>query len=81
LAGVLGLFMSLCGGGFFLAFTYSDVKALFVPMSPVSLVSTLPFIALAAAFAVGGAFLFWKCIKFVRNKMAAHAGDDKRNNG
>jgi len=81
LAGLLGLFMSVCGGGFFIGFTYSGVEALFKPMPRVNLADNLPAMALAAAFAVGGGFLFWKCVKYLRKQMAARADDDERNAG
>ena len=70
LLGILGLFMSVCGGGFLVMFGYGAIRALFQSIPTPAQFGMLPFMALAAAFAVGGAILTWSCFKYVRKRMA-----------
>jgi membrane protein implicated in regulation of membrane protease activity len=70
LLGILGLFMSVCGGGFFVMFAYSAIRALLQPIPTPAQFGMLPFMALAAAFAVGGAISAWSCFRYVRKRMA-----------
>jgi hypothetical protein len=67
LAGLLGLFMSLCGGGFFVMMAYDSVRNIIRPGQQDQMFGALVFLGIPAAFAVGGAALFWVCFKFIRS--------------
>ena len=69
LAGLVGLFMSVCGGGFFVTMAYNFVRDIFRGQQDQA-IGALVFLAIPAAFAVGGAFLFWACFKFIRRRVA-----------
>lgn len=69
LAGLFGLFMSVCGGGFFITASYSAIRSLFLsgPRSGGSIVILIVF---AAACAAGGILILWKCWLSIRKLMA-----------
>jgi Na+/melibiose symporter-like transporter len=69
LAGLVGLFMSVCGGGFFVTMAYDFVRNIFRGRQDQT-IGALVFLAIPAAFAVGGASLFWVCFKFIRRRVA-----------
>jgi hypothetical protein len=58
LFGIVGLLMSVCGGGFFVMFAWQPSGG------------TAGFMAVAMAFAIGGGFLAWICFKLIRKLMA-----------
>jgi hypothetical protein len=69
LAGLLGLFMSLCGGGFFVMMAYDSVRNVIRSGHQDQMFGALVLLAIPAAFAVGGAALFWVCFKFIRRRV------------
>jgi hypothetical protein len=76
LAGLAGLCMSVCGGGFFVMVAYNSVRSAFQSGQPNQLMGMLVLLAIPAVFAVGGTFLFWACFKAVRRLVAK--GREKR---
>lgn len=66
LAGLLGLFMSLCGGGFFVMMTFESIKN--IVRSGRQDQGALVLLVIPAAFTVCGAALFWACFKFIRRR-------------
>jgi len=70
LAGLAGLCMSICGGGFFVTMAYDSARNIFQSGRPDQLIGMLLFLAIPAGFAVGGAFLFWACFKAIRRRIA-----------
>lgn len=70
LAGLAGLCMSVCGGGFFLTMAYSSVRNALHTGHPEDLIGMAVLLAIPAGFAVGGAFLFWACFKAFRRRVA-----------
>jgi Na+/melibiose symporter-like transporter len=70
LAGFAGLCMSVCGGGFFVMFALDAAKNIFRSGQPNQLIGMLVFLAIPAAFTVGGALLFWACFKTIRRRVA-----------
>ena len=66
LAGLVGLLMSLCGGGFFLMMAYGSVRNIFQSGLQDQGFGALSLLVIPAAFAVCGAALFWACFKFIR---------------
>jgi hypothetical protein len=69
LGGLVGLLMSVCGGGFFLLIGYQAVKDIFQDGQP-GLVSAINSMSIPGVFAVSGALLFWICFKFIRRRIA-----------
>jgi hypothetical protein len=76
LAGLAGLCMSVCGGGFFVVMAYDSVRNVFQSGRLDQLIGVLAMLAIPAGFAVGGAFLFWACFKAIRRRVA-----ESRENG
>jgi prolipoprotein diacylglyceryltransferase len=70
LAGLVGLLMSVCGGGFFLLIGYQAAKGIFQEGQQGLMVGALNSLAIPAVFAGVGAFLFWACFKFIRRRIA-----------
>ncbi len=68
LAGLLGLFMSLCGGGFFVTMAYDSVRNIIRSGQQDQMFGALVLLVIPAAFAVCGAALFWACFKFIRRR-------------
>jgi hypothetical protein len=68
LAGLIGLFMSVCGGGFFITMSYSAIRTLFSsgPRADISIVILLVF---AAACAAGGIMIIRICWNSIRRIM------------
>jgi hypothetical protein len=62
-AGLVGLFMSVCGGGLFVSILFGG--SLFKPGAQ-SVVSQLPSLALTAGFCIGGALLIMACIRAIK---------------
>ena len=54
LAGLAGLCMSICGGGFFVTMAYDSARNIFQSGRPDQLIGMLLFLAIPAGFAVGG---------------------------
>ena len=69
LAGLLGLFMSLCGGGFFVMMAYDSVRNIIRSGQQDQMFGALVLLVIPAAFAVGGAALFWVCFQFIRRRV------------
>ena len=67
-AGLLGLFMSLCGGGFFVMMAYDSVRNIIRSGHQDQMFGDLVLLAIPATFAVFGAVLFWVCFKFIRRR-------------
>jgi hypothetical protein len=65
-AGLVGLFMSVCGGGFFVMLAYNFVINIIRSGQQNQMFGALVLLVIPAAFAVGGAALFWACFKFIR---------------
>jgi hypothetical protein len=70
LAGLVGLFMSVCGGGFFVMMAYDSVSNIIRSGRQNQMFGALAFLVIPAAFAVGGAALFWACFTFIRRAAA-----------
>jgi len=68
LAGLLGLFMSLCGGGFFVMMAYDSVRNIIRSGQQDQMFGALALLVIPGAFAVCGAALFWVCFKFIRRR-------------
>ena len=68
LAGLLGLFMSLCGGGFFVVMAYDSVRNIMRSGQPNQMFGALVLLIIPAAFAVCGAALLWACFRFIRRR-------------
>ena len=68
LAGLLGLLMSLCGGGFFVVMAYGALSNIFRSGQQGQMIGDLVLLAIPATFAVFGAVLFWVCFKFIRRR-------------
>jgi membrane protein implicated in regulation of membrane protease activity len=68
LAGLIGLFMSLCGGGFFLVMAYNSVTNIIRSGQQDQMFGVLVLLVIPAGFAVCGAALFWACFKFIRRR-------------
>jgi hypothetical protein len=66
LAGLLGLFMRLCGGGFCVVMAYDSVRTILRSSQHDQMVGALVLLVIPAAFAVCGAALFWACFKIIR---------------
>jgi Na+-transporting NADH:ubiquinone oxidoreductase subunit NqrD len=66
LAGLVGLFMSVCGGGLLVMTVYD---AVFRPGQQKLMLSALMFLLIPSAFFVLGASLFWGCFKFIRRRV------------
>jgi hypothetical protein len=73
--GLIGLFMSLCGGGFFLMMGYDSLRSILGPRHDPSAVSALVLLLIPAFCLVVGASVFWACYKYVRKTMTE--GDGK----
>jgi hypothetical protein len=70
LAGLAGLCMSVCGGGFFVVLAYNSARNVFQSGRLDQLINMLVLLVVPAGFAVGGAFLFWACFKAIRRRIA-----------
>jgi hypothetical protein len=70
LAGLAGLCMSVCGGGFFVVMAYNSVRNVFQSGQLDQSIGVPVMLAIPAGFAVGGAFLFWACFKAIRRRVA-----------
>jgi hypothetical protein len=69
LAGLVGLFMSVCGGGFVITMSYSAMRSFMQSGAQGNWV--FPFgIAFPAACAAGGILLLWKSWGSIRKIMA-----------
>ena len=68
LAGLLGLFMSLCGGGFFVVMAYDSVRNIVRSGQHNQMFGALVLLIIPAAFAVCGAALVWTCFRFIRRR-------------
>ena len=66
LAGLVGLFMSVCGGGFFVMLVYNALRNIARPGRQDQLFGALTVLVIPGALAVGGAALVWGCFKFIR---------------
>jgi hypothetical protein len=69
LLGLLGLFMSLCGGGFFIRVAYEAVADTFRSGPSQDWPGGMVLLAVPAVCAVVGATLCWSCAKFIRKAM------------
>ena len=78
LAGLLGLFMSLCGGGFFVTMAYDAVNAIIRSRQPDQMAGALVLLIIPGAFAVGGAALAWVCFKIIRRDVRPEGKNGER---
>jgi hypothetical protein len=69
LMGVLGLLMSICGGGFFVMMGYENLRVIFGPVHDSTAYAALTLLVIPAAFTALGAFIGWNCFKYVKRKM------------
>jgi len=74
LAGLASLFVSVCGGGFFVTFGYTATRSMLHPASMLHqtaaqvALAILPMLMFAAACAAVGAWAFWRSIRFIRRE-------------
>jgi hypothetical protein len=66
LVGIAGLFMSVCGGGFFIAFIVNIVTSAFRRGAASADISMVPVIMLAGGCCAAGVFLVWGCSKSIK---------------
>jgi hypothetical protein len=76
LLGLVGLFMSLCGGGFFIRMGYDSVASLIRSGRWQDWPAALILLVIPAACATGGGILCWISARYLRNRIRAH--DDGR---
>jgi hypothetical protein len=77
LFGIVGLLMSVCGGGFFVTFCYSFVTSLPQSVGSRDAFGMLPVLALAAGCAVGGGFLAWYCFRHAHKRLTERARNER----
>lgn len=70
LAGLASLFVSVCGGGFFVVMGYDAIRRMFQPTGTNELLSVLPVLMFAAGCAGAGGWVCWKCVQFIRRELA-----------
>jgi hypothetical protein len=68
LAGLASLFVSVCGGGFFVITGYQSIRGMLHPTGTQTALFAVPLLMLAAACAAVGGWVFWQCIKFIRRE-------------
>jgi hypothetical protein len=68
LAGLVSLFVSVCGGGFFVTMGSNAIRAMLHPRGTQTALVVLPILLFAAACAAGGGWAFWRCLKFIRRE-------------
>jgi hypothetical protein len=66
LVGIAGLFMSVCGGGFFLVFMLNAVTAFFRRGAGAAAIDNVPMLVLAGGCCAVGVLLVWGCAKSIR---------------
>lgn len=64
--GLTGLFMSVCGGGFFITFLFSMATALFRRDAVATAIGMLPMMLLAGGCCVVGGLLVWGCARSIK---------------
>ncbi len=67
-AGLASLLMTVCGGGFFVALAYNQIRALTSRNGQAGAGSMLPLLLLAAVMAAIGGWLFSQCVKYIRRE-------------
>jgi hypothetical protein len=77
LLGLVGLFMSVCGGGFLIRMTYGAVTNIVHSGHWQEWPGVLILLAFPAAFATGGAVLCWVSARYLRKQIRAHDRDDR----
>jgi glucan phosphoethanolaminetransferase (alkaline phosphatase superfamily) len=68
LVGVLGLLMSLCGGGFFVMMGYDNLRAMFGTVHDPTAYAAMILLVIPAAFMALGAIIGWSCFKYVKRR-------------
>lgn len=68
LAGLIGLLMSLCGGGFFIAMGYQVIRNINHSGQQDQMNAGLVLLAIPAIFIVCGGAMFWACFRFIRRR-------------
>jgi hypothetical protein len=76
LLGLVGLFMSVCGGGFFIRMAYDSVSSLVLSGRWQDWPAALILLAIPAACATVGGLLCWISAKYLRNRMRDHDRDN-----
>jgi len=75
LAGLFGLFMSVCGGGLLIGFGSNAIRLLGAPASRYATINVLS-LALPAGCLIAGVFIVVKCVKSIREALKAR--DDEQ---
>ena len=70
LAGLASLFVSVCGGGFFVSLGYQALRQAFQPTGTSGALAVLPVLMFAALCAGVGAAVCWSCIRFIRRELS-----------
>ena len=68
LAGLASLFVSVCGGGFFVTMGADAIRSMLHPTGTQTALAVVPILMFAAACAAGGGWAFWRCVKFIRRE-------------
>lgn len=68
LAGLASLFVSVCGGGFFVTMGFDAIRTMLHPTGTQTALAVLFVLMFAAACAAGGGWAFWRCLKFIRRE-------------
>jgi hypothetical protein len=69
LLGLIGLLMSLCGGGFFVMMGYQSLRVIFGPVRDPSAYPALMLLVIPAGFIALGAVIGWNCFKYVKREL------------
>jgi TRAP-type C4-dicarboxylate transport system permease small subunit len=75
LAGLVGLFMSVCGGGVLIGLGYNTVISLSRGL-PANVVGNLFFLAVPVGFTLLGVFVVVKCVKKIRDVLKARDDEE-----
>jgi len=75
LAGLFGLFMSVCGGGLLIGFGNNAIRLLRSP-APQYFAINLASLALPAGCLIVGVFIVVKCVKKIRAALAARDDEE-----
>jgi hypothetical protein len=77
LLGLIGLFMSVCGGGFFIRMGYDAIANIIRSGHWQEWPGALVLLTIPAACATGGGVLCWNCARYLRNQMRARDSDEQ----